>query len=125
MKKKKQIRAFWRIGPYEKWKPQFPDGSGWNTVGAVGPYFYKHISTTETTTLEKNLKKKIFKITCVLPSQNFSGVGKAPSHKNTYFVRGHHLQPFLSGFEFHNILNEKIVAIEEVKSIPSFKKKLK
>lgn len=149
MKKKQQLAkklfSYARIDPYENWKPQFPDGSGWNRTFKDFPYFYEHITNKEVYDLlvgRKRFQKSneidsgivnsnIYMVISVMIDPDFGGIGgrltgeRYHNHKNTYFVKGSFLEHFLAGFIIDNYYDERVVSIQEVRAIPSFKTKLK
>lgn len=128
-----------RIDPYEKWIPQFPDESGWNTTYKDFPYFYEHITEREVHLLQHERSRwqkqqgfrinneKTYKAIAIMVDPDFGHPNnkKSHNHKNTYFVKGNYLEHFLAGFLIDNYYDEQFVSIEVVQTIPSFKEKLK
>jgi hypothetical protein len=99
---------------YRQYIPQFPDGSGWDVDDKRAPYFYEHITSQEERKLKAASAKRLYKIVMILP-------GVEHHHKNTYFVKGSHLDRFL---QTHKGFSEGFVSIEQVENIPSTYEKL-
>ncbi len=69
--------------------PQFPDGSGWDLEDKKEPYFYEHITHQERRKLEAARAKHLYKIVGI---ERFDD----QDHKNTFFIKGRHLERFLA-----------------------------
>ena len=103
-------RQYYRF-PYLQ--PQFPDESGWSLVDKKAPYFYEHITLAEPKRLKLASARRLYKIVMIYPGVEYH-------HKNTYFVKGSHLNRF---FQDH-IGSEQLVSIELIQHMPSTSEKL-
>ncbi len=106
--KGKGKRQYYRL----EWRPQFPDGSGWDLEDEQHPYFYEHITPQEVEALESAEAERLYKIVHIIPYPD-------QPHKDTYFVKG----AFLAEFLFSEDV-EYIVSIERVENMPSTHEKL-
>ena len=102
------------MAEWPEWIPQFPDGSGWDLEDKKAPYFYEHVTFQDEKSLKRQQWKLLYKIVMVLP-------GTEHHHKNTYFVKGSHLNRFLQD---HSGYMEYFVSIERVEHMPSTDEKL-
>lgn len=99
-----------------EWTPQFPDGSGWDLEDAHIPCFYEHISHEEVDRLRKGLNTAIYRVVTILDYVD-------QPHKDTYFIKGEHLQEFLERCITPEFFLE-VMSIERVESMPSTDEKL-
>ena len=99
-----------------QWIPQFPDGSGWSLEDEDSPCFYEHVTHQEAEELKVSSAEQLYKIVCITPYPP-----PYHKHKNTYFIKGSHLDSF---FEGYSETTEYIVSIERVERMPSTDEKL-